>query len=195
MKAVKETERKYYKYQYKDWVQPVLTANGTMGGDSFAVRGANSGSNAYLAYDGNASTYLALWSNLVNETYFYNPKPLKITTLNFTYYPSCWISKGEIYGSNDDSLYTLLTEFSHSGNTGTVEINNETPYKYFKIKVISANGNNGYGYLLIANIYELKIDATQQTIIDGTESDHDFYKDIDTYKLPKIGETYYGIGG
>ena len=187
MKAYKEIERKYYKYQYSDWVQPVLTANGTMGGDSFAVT-------TYYAWDGNASTYAQFFTNGLNETFFYNPNPLKISTMKFSYYSTAWVTSGEIYGSNDNISYTLLTEFGHSGNTGTVEVNNLTPYKYFKIKILGANGNNGYGYLIIADIIQIDVTAQEQTAIEGTESDHDFYKDINTYKLPKIDEQYYGIG-
>lgn len=173
-----KTARMYYKYQYHDWIQPVLTANGTMGGDNFAVT-------TYQAWDGNASTFAQFFTNGENETFFYNPRPLKISTMKFTYYPTCWISKGEIYGSNDGSSYTLLTEFSHNSNSETVEVNNETPYKYFKIKIINANGNNGHGYLIIADIIQIDMTAQEKVIIEGTESDYDFYKD-------KI--TYYGIG-
>lgn len=172
--------RKYYKYIYQDFIRPNLTANGTMGGDSFAVMGEQNAGSAYYAYDGNGSTFLQLFSNGVNETYFYNPKPLKISSLDFTYYPTTWITNGEVYGSNDGVNYDLLITFSHTSNSGSVEINNEAPYKYFKIKVLSANGSNG-SIRVIADIYELKINAIEQLIIDSTEQDYDFYIDDTIY--------------
>ena len=55
----------------------------------------------------------------------------------------------------------------------------ETERKYYK-----------YQY----NEYSIDVTAQEQTVIDGTESDYDFYEDIGIYKLPKIDETYYGIG-
>ena len=197
MKAYKTDKKTYYKYIERNFVRPNLTADGIMGGGSFAVRGANNGSNAYLAYDGNSSTYLALWTDMVNETYFYNPNPLKINSLGFTYYPTTWIKSGEIYGSNDDNNYVLLTTFSHSSNSGTVEVNNDTPYKYFKLKVISANGYTGGsgGRYVIADIYELTFDAIELISIEGTEEDYNYFIEGGAYLLPKNNDKYYGITG
>ena len=170
--------KQYWKYEYQDWTQPVLTANGTMGGSSFAVRGENVSSYpAYYAYDGNASTFLQLYSNSVNETFFYNSNPLKISKIDFVYYSDTWITSGEVYGCNDDKNYVLLTSFSHSTNSGSVDVNNEVGYKYFKIKVISANGGDGRGNKLIADIYSINITAQEQYTVPATKNDYDFITD------------------
>ena len=57
MKAVKEIVRKYYKYE--NWTQPVLSSNGTIGIDDFAVScslpaltGDSYPRSLYLAFDG-----------------------------------------------------------------------------------------------------------------------------------------------
>lgn len=144
---------------YGAWTQPVLTANGTWGGDSFATKTKNNNSAAYKAFDSSNTSYVGLNTGADNELYFYNPQPLKISKIDFTYYPSTWIINGELYGSNDDSNYVKLATIAHSANTGSITVNNTTGYKYFKIKAISAKGSDGFSEK-ITDFYHIAITAT-----------------------------------
>lgn len=54
----------YMKHQYKDWIQPILSSDGTMGGDLFAVNSSSilrAGREAYKAFDGDTSTIDDNW--------------------------------------------------------------------------------------------------------------------------------------
>ena len=190
MKAVKEIERKYYKYQYQEFVQPVLTANGTLGGSNFAVRDNYNTTVAFQAFDNSLTT--AWFSSAVNGVdylIFYNPIPLIVTNINCYNYQ--WITgKWEVYGSNDNTSYELLATGTNTLNTNgsNFDINlssNTKAFKYYKINCLTnlANLRVGFG--------ELTITATEQTVIDGTASNYDFYIDDNTYKLPREVDVKY----
>ena len=68
------------------WVQPVLTSNGTMGGNSFACTDDKhySDRSAYCLFDNNSSTGWNTYecaSPTVGTVTIYNPDPLKITSI------------------------------------------------------------------------------------------------------------------
>lgn len=192
MKAVKETIRKYYKYQYQDWTQPVLTANGVIGQDHFAVMAKHTSSIAYRAFDGSTTS---AWSSAATDStdylIFYNPKPLLISNIechNYTWITGQW----KLYGSNDNVSYELLASGTNTQASGSFNIDlsaNNKAFKYYRmdsLSIVGAYQRVGWG--------ELKITAKVQEVIESTEEDYDFYKDINTYKLPKIDDIYYGIG-
>lgn len=105
----------------KEWTQPVLSANGTLGGASFAVSAdtATSGHDAYAAFDGDTTTY---WRCDTSAGYLivYNPIPLKITAIHlaplitsgFVYGTP---SAGSILGSDDGTTWTKLDDFTNTG--------------------------------------------------------------------------------
>jgi hypothetical protein len=188
MKAYKETERKYYKYQYNSWTQPSLTSNGVFGVDDFAVQGYT---NLWKEFDYNNSTRLTTETTTTVQFWF-NKNPLKITQLE--------IATGEIdgyhgakqfslYGSNDNSSWELITTqdtTNRSQVVKTYEINSNSYYKYHKFTTNSST----YIWTFIATI---NIIGEERVTVESTEEDYDFYKDFDAYKLPKIDKNYYGI--
>lgn len=77
--------RKYYKYVNTSWTQPILTANGAIGGDEFAC-------SHYYAFDGVTQTRQRgiICANVSGSsvTYpctfltFYNPNPLLLSNFS-----------------------------------------------------------------------------------------------------------------
>ena len=183
-KAIKETVRKYYKYTYTSWTQPTLSANGTLGGSSFAVEAetiVGSSHDAFHALD-NTGWIGARTTNVLPYYIFYNPKPLKISNLSFSYVTyllvTCWILNFELYGSNDGSAWTFITQCNNP-NPDTSPISHNisvsTGYKYFKIVPLTSKNY----YPAITN---LVITAQEENVTESTSSDYDFFKDIDEYK-------------
>lgn len=132
------------------FTRPNLTANGTLGGDSFAV-GAQSGNTQYQAYyavNGNGgnywigTTYTSSGTSYLPRYYMYNPNPLKISQLILTftgtsYMPnaqSSTINNLSIYACDDNESYkSLALNYTISGNAITVTITNPKNYKYYRI--------------------------------------------------------------
>ena len=145
---------RYYKYVYEDWTQPVLTANGTMGGESFAVSATNyrSGQEPYKAWDNNTSTYWGNYDLGLQDITFYNPTHLKVEKISISNVNSYTYSSGILYGSNDNLTWEEVGEFTNtvftSGETYDLVFNSTKAYKYHRIHAVSANG----GYLDIGEI-------------------------------------------
>lgn len=149
--------------QETTWTQPVLSANGTLGSSSFAVYASSeysSGYAAWKAFDGSTNTYYeAASSATTGQFIFYNPLPLKVTTINITNRNSNYyqIKGGTVYGSNDNSSWTSLCTFSgshSSGATWAIDVNSSSFYYYYKIDITSADG----GFAAV----KMQITATQQ---------------------------------
>lgn len=204
MKAYNETIRKYYKYQYNDFIQPVLTSNGVIGGHSFAVSnpgGWESSYPAFQAVDNNTGTISIFQKGTGYYFQFYNPNPLNVTNLNITNTGGdAWgtraLTAGSIMASNNGIDFVELLTYSNSVTGGNASwsidlSSNADYYKYYRIITTGTSyANSGAASQCI--IAELKITAQEQTIIEGTESDHDFYEDVAVYKLPtKTVRTYY----
>lgn len=145
---------------YDSWVQPTLTANGTLGGTSFAVSATKAGSSrpAYYAVDGNSSTYWQIEGNATGNSFtFYNPVKLKVSSLVFTFYNNTEeyaIRSGVLYGSNDNSAWTQIKSFSSYTTTWDVS-SNTNAYKYHKISITKGGSYNDY-----VDLNNLKINAT-----------------------------------
>lgn len=161
------------------WTQPVLSTNGTMGGDSFACdqKSYYSGGRPYYAYrafDNNISTD---WENdamtvagLTPPTWisWYNPNPLKISKITI-------ISGGaggyhnpkdfKIQVSDDNinwsDIYTGTNSLTGSKITWSIDINSPSFFKYWRFYILTTNeGNNPKGYVMPC-IYEIYLTATQ----------------------------------
>lgn len=150
------------------FVQPKLTANGTLGGTSFAVESSSYGPNsasgaspAYGAFDGNGSTY---WrSDGTNESItFYNPNPLKVKSLTITPFYKA-LTSCTVEGSNTNGEWkqlatitppTTVTEF-------TVNVNSDTAYKYHRL-VLTVDSDK-------VHLAEVKIDADVVRSVDVVE--------------------------
>ena len=152
------------------WTQPILSANGTLGGSSFAVSASsefNSSWQAYMAFDGNYTSSGWVTRGVQNPSWitFYNPVALNVTSLTFTNRhggsnASEVFTAGAIYGSNNNSDWTEIKTYTNSVTaclgTWTVNLsNNSNYYKYYKITGTSFTGtNNGFDNIAIT--------ATQQ---------------------------------
>ena len=131
--------------------QPALSANGTLGGSSFAVYASKEQSTGYAlwkAFDKNTSTCWSAGAGAnttnFNGTYFtiYNPAALKVSSLSITnrsgvngYTPK----NGTVYGSDNNSSWTSIATYSNSDSTAgsvwTLSVGSSNYYKYYKIVV------------------------------------------------------------
>lgn len=161
-----EADYKTYGGVEVTFTRPNLTANGTMGGSSFAVR-TNKTETCPLwqAFDGSGSTYCYLVGGTVTQGNIdiYNPSPLKVSSFSITSYDSQeMITGGIIYASNDDSTYTSLGSFttSVSGANGTIAIPSGSQgfYKYYRIAYSSMSASYG------PELYNIGMTATYISI-------------------------------
>lgn len=141
--SVWEVELQQYGGVETTFVQSTLSANGTLGGTSQAVSASGEYSSSYAAYmasDNNTSTF---W--MVNGTNGYytrwNPQAVKANSFDFINVSGGGNapSGGTIYGSNDNSIYTVLASFTNTVNSSlgvwSVPITNANQafYNYYKI--------------------------------------------------------------
>lgn len=174
--------REYYKYE--DWTQPVLTANGTLGGDSFAVSSSSnySGWPAWKAFDGvltGSNGWSASANSYPQHIIFYNPVKILVSNINIMNHVSKdgGFTAGNIYGSDDGFIWVLINSFTNDvitkGVTWDINLsNNKSFYKYHKIEITAGSGfasNN------LPKCQEITI--TAKTSSKSTEADYDYYVD------------------
>lgn len=202
------------------FVQPVLSADGTMGGDSFAVAisdYSSLGGSAYYAFDGTTSTKVYTYASSAVGCSFnlvmYNPKSLKVSKLSITNNadsPCLPVVNYAVYGSNDNSTWTELVTGTNTNTTvaGTWNINITTDnyYKYIKFACLSGSPHSS-GYY--AQVSEVKISATyKDSAIFCTEENWQtavttygvcgkfVYDSVNnTVRLPKYNSKIYTGGG
>lgn len=177
------------------WKQPILTANGTMGGNSFAVEASSQYDAtvpAWKAFDGTGtSNWVATTGVIPSWITFYNPVALnvtKLTILNRASDNDGVITAGEIQVSNNNSDWVTIKTFSNSvvGNTTAWEIdlsNNTEFYKYYRINGTSFARN----YISIG---EVKIQATYNVGVKHSNG-HVFY---DIAQKDQIDEVFASTG-
>lgn len=97
-----------------------LSANGTLGGDSFAVYTSNNyDASLYPAwhiFDGNDETYW-LDTQAPVDVIFYNPTPIRLEYLVFANRSDTdgyTFTSGTLYGSNDNITYELIQTFTNN---------------------------------------------------------------------------------
>lgn len=174
MKVKQQLTRKYYKYVTVEssWTQPVLSSNGTIGVDDFAVSATDTFDGvAYYPFTSNGA-----WTGRKGATYImYSNNALCIRRLGFSgFYDGgpIYIMNFTFYGSNDGNSWTDLGTFSNNTyNFTNFNINNNNFYKYYKILVNSIRAGGA--------IKNIQLTATQQTVsvVEGTKDDYDFYED------------------
>ena len=165
----------YYKrtyYKKSNFIQPVLSSNGSLGGSTFAVA-ANSessiseGGKAYHTFD-NQWYYWRAWTS-TGWLVFYNPAPLRVSKILwecFYMYPTA----GTVEGSNDGTIWTKITDWTNTrSDRFDILVNSNADYKYHRININKIN----YDY-----IHCREIDITAAMITDGSASDHDYYEDL-----------------
>ncbi len=191
--------------------QPVLSANGTLGGDSFAVAASSQHANipggAWNAFNGTNTGVNDCWhSSGVNNEWltFYNPLPINVTKLTITNRNTTtsgdWhlVGSGTVYGSNDNSNWEELVEFTNPNTTtdcgnASWEIDlssNNKSYKYYKLQV---NPVEGDGYVIIG-----KLEITAGSFLLKHSKGHIFYDITDKSVVDDIfdftGVAYfYGV--
>ena len=155
----------------RNWTQPILTANGTMGGSSFAVSTnvtqVDSSHDVYKAFDGVTTTsggdFHSAQGSTTGYIDIYNPVPLKIT--NFKIYNQPFANRassaGNIYGSNDGTNWILITTYTNSdqgsGDVWDISLSlNTNSYNYYRLES-TAGAPSGDGYWVIN---EIEITAT-----------------------------------
>ena len=130
------------------WNQPILTSNGTLGGNTFAVTAINTDSRTqpYYVFDSNKTdAYGAGWLSKATNNYleWYNPKPLNISQLQIQYQTTSsaavgYISSWEIKVSNDGVNYESIV-VGTQGNYGitTIPISHNKCYRYWRFCVLA----------------------------------------------------------
>lgn len=157
----------YYKYEYQDWTQPVLTANGTLGGNSFAV--SSNLSDFYKAFDNNNDSYI----NGFNENCwftFYNPNPLKVSAIEMLSTGAAYMPRaGTLEYSDDNVIWVKVFDWnSNSANPYTMTVD-AGYHKYWKVTVVTKGSSIGN-----ADIASVKITAQEQITVKGSVDDYDF---------------------
>jgi len=148
--------------------QPKLSSNNTLGGDNFAVQISsvnNSDTPAWKAFDKDNSTHMAFSGGNTGTLIIYSPVSIKLTKLWHTNVASISSSRttlsGAIYGSNDNSNWTLLNSYTNSNQTSNarwaINVNSTNFYKYYKM---TFNKTSGGSYA----IYCAEIDLEAVTI-------------------------------
>ena len=139
------------KKQIFPFEQPVLSDNGTLGGDSFAVYASSNYEEgtqiAYCVFDSDDTNYWSASDNTKPVDFIiYNPLEINITNLNITNsdggssYPNTGITTGTIYGSNDNTDWVEIQSFNNSTTARATSwdlslSSNSQYYKYYKIHI------------------------------------------------------------
>ena len=190
----------YWKYKYKDWTQPVLTGNGTLGGNSFAVSASSEYSYwpAWDAFDGKLTGddgWSASSTSLPQYIIFYNPEPLKVSNIGIMNYyeKNGAFTAGNVYGSNDNSSWKLISSFTNDvldmAATWNINLsNNKNLYKYHKIEFTQSSG---FGSTHLPKCQHIFITAhTFDGTIKATKDDYDLRADK-AYVLKRKRPTEY----
>ena len=149
------------------FVRPDLTADGTMGGSAFAVSSDPVPTTTYAAYKAVDSSTTTRWranAHPTNYYYFYNPNPLCVNSLTFTWYStSASYQAGAItvYGSNDNSTwiqlsYTPKPAAADNPATRTITVNSQSFYKYYRLDM------DTFGTSGAVDVKNLDIDALEK---------------------------------
>ena len=149
----------------KKWIQPVLTSNGTIGGDSFAVIGSTNYAGGYwAAFDNNPATRWHSNGGMPQWMVMYNPEPLRlkkfiITTSNDGGHKG--VTAGAVLGSNDNATWEHICDWTNNvtaqGATWEIVVNSQKYYKYHKLNITKTAYNPWIGACAV--IAEIKLDA------------------------------------
>ena len=191
--------------------QPILTSNGTMGGNSFAVDCSsyflNSDTyNAWRAVNGVTDVQTDVWAceNNSESAYFdfYNPKPIKVKTLTILNRYSGTvgaITAGNIQGSNNGSTWETIKSFTNDVETANtswkIDLTTNTKfYKYYRINCTAFTGS----YCCINQLYIEADESLNSFPAKVSTNGHKFYdiadKAIVDSLFEELGEAwYYGI--
>lgn len=161
------------KHSYYRWsegssttfVQPVLTADGTIGGDAFAcaISSLHGSDYAWHAFDGvtAANSLVAHTGNSMPSWFeFYNPEPIcvtKMTVVNGNICPRDYQFQASTDGTNWTTLVTATNQYStddYKWYSWSFDVPNSNYYKYYRFYVTSG------AYMQYCSITEFTITAT-----------------------------------
>ena len=173
-----DTERKYYKYTYSNFVQPVLTSN--VSDPSFIVTGTSDTSNWKL-YDGSTSTGYTKYSagsRPAFTSYISLDKPTCFTGFTVEQRKDNDDNRlGHYYilSYSDDGInYTdIINTGLKSANQFTQTFENDVYCRYYKFYASPKGGSNNDEI----NVKEFSFTGTVRDAVESTESDYDFYID------------------
>lgn len=127
----------------ENWIQPVLTENGILGGDTFAVSAVNEVYPAFRCFASDRNTAEpACWQSNASQSSFtlYNPIALNITNIKITNKTSYVraIASGKVLGSNDNEIWEEIKSFSNTNNSAgaswNIDLSDNTKFfKYYKL--------------------------------------------------------------
>lgn len=153
----------------KPWTQPVLTANGTLGGSSFAVAASAERNSHYAWYavDGVTTGATGWFSQEISGAgvwyEFYNPIPLNVTNLSFLNYNAAnyVTTSGKVQISDDGATWTDIKSYTNSTLAAnalwSIDLSDNTAFsKYYRIYSDSNYGTAGW------IIREMTITATEE---------------------------------
>lgn len=162
--------KKVTKY-YKDvtWQQPIITGNGKIGGDKFAL--ASNGYAQAVQTHGSLTWGQPLdgdiWAAFDKDTtnrwrsgtstgwfMFYNPIPLRVVSITFGFF-YCYPTSGSVMGSNDNINWVTLATYTNSTESDlVVRVNSNVGYKYYKFTIDGLNKDVIHTNKVIINAYE-----------------------------------------
>lgn len=113
----------------EEWTQPVLSSNGTLGGDTYAASANSDSAAAYEAFDGNDTT--GCYGDIIT---FYSPNPIKLTSADISFInTAARFNNVTIDASNDNSTWTNVASATNSSTSLTVYIDTQgNSYKYYR---------------------------------------------------------------
>lgn len=127
-----------------DWTQPTLTANGTLGSGTFAVAASSEYRPAWYAVNKNSSDWWTSNSVTTADYILWSSTPLLLSGIAVTNRSDMGNTAPNsfaLYGSNDNTTYTLIGNYTNSnstaGATWTQAVSTSNFYKYFKMHINS----------------------------------------------------------
>lgn len=154
-------KRQFAYYSLQAWTPPVLTENGILGSDNFAVASSafsgvvnTNASPAYALFANNPDIY---WRSGAQTGWvtFYNPTPLIVNSLTWGYFYS-YITGGCVFGSDDNFHWTALTTFTNSSAADCIiPVNSTHAYKYHRVQITGVNTDVIHGTFLSIDANEL----------------------------------------
>lgn len=130
--------------------QPVLTANGTLGGSTFAVTANQNTASAYLPFSGSGTGITSTSTPSTASPFeitIYNPVAVKLSDIsmqNPANSTNVW-STMVLYGSNSNGAWTEISRHNNNIRTangwGSLGVNPNAYYKYYKLSFTSNTAN------------------------------------------------------
>lgn len=190
---------KYYKVNldgddiYEDWKQPVLSSNGIIGGDTFAVTASTQRYPAYGAFEPDGRWSSDTYATGPQWLTFYNPNALVIKkiTLNYGNGESYYYVRGiYIQGSNDNSSWVNLYNYTSTSYSDKIvcEVNSETAYRYHRIYIYDRSYYNTEWCVAMLGVAEIVAQELKQ--IGSDTYDYSIPRNK-LYQLAKKKRHYY----